>query len=185
MVTGQIGVGKSSELWQFFQEQRQASGEFIIFCDLEKEEHPERCGATGVFLTIFRDCWRETQRFQGTQRKLAQLRDEILTRLIDWLGAKRVEKEEKVVFQFGGMDFPVFLNRHFPDRSCSDGPCGQLTRLYRQPVCRPKTWCHFRPSQRTFGPQKYRSTTLGTHRSRVRLRKQEFVLRDTASSRCR
>ena len=111
LVTGQIGVGKSSELWQFYHDQKRASDEFIIFCDLEKEEHPERCGATGVFLTIFRDCWRETQRFRGRQYELAQLRDEILTRLIDWLGAERVEKEEKVVFQFGGMDFPVFLNQ--------------------------------------------------------------------------
>ncbi len=63
LVTGQIGVGKSSELWQFFHDQKHASEEFIVFCDLEKEEHPERCGATGVFLTIFRDCWHETRQF--------------------------------------------------------------------------------------------------------------------------
>jgi hypothetical protein len=111
LVTGQIGVGKSSELWRFFQDQKRTYEEFIIFCDLEQEEHPERCGATGVFLTIFRDCWRETERFKRKQHELAQLREEILTRLIDWLGGKRVEKDYKVLFQFGGMDFPVFLNK--------------------------------------------------------------------------
>ena len=111
LVTGQIGVGKSSELSQFFRDQIHAYDEFIIFCDLEKEEHPERCGATGVFLTIFRDCWRETQRFKTKEYELGQLREELLTRLIDWLGGERVEKDEKVVFQFGGMDFPVFLNQ--------------------------------------------------------------------------
>ena len=110
LVTGQIGVGKSSELWQFFHDQTKARDEFIVYCDLEQEEHPERCGATGVFLTIFRDCWRETKRFSHGQRELLRLRDEVLTRLIDWLGGERVEGEEKVLFKFGGMDFPVFLN---------------------------------------------------------------------------
>ena len=111
LVTGQIGVGKSSELWQFFQIQKETAGEFVVFCDLEQEEHPERCGATGVFLTVFRDCWSETRRFRQRQGEsdLLRLREEILTRLIDWLGGKRVEKDNKIVFQFGGMDFPVFL----------------------------------------------------------------------------
>jgi hypothetical protein len=109
LVTGQIGVGKSSELWQFFQVQKEGRQEFVVFCDLEQEEHPERCGATGVFLTVFRDCWSETRRFRPRGSEFLRLRDEILTRLIDWLGGERVEKEEKVVFQFGGMDFPVFL----------------------------------------------------------------------------
>ncbi len=111
LVTGQIGVGKSSELWQFFQDQKRASEEFIVYCDLEQQEHPERCGATGVFLTIFRDCWRETQRFkQRSERKFLRLREEILTRLIDWLGGERVEQDNKLLFKFGGMDFPVFLD---------------------------------------------------------------------------
>jgi hypothetical protein len=110
LVTGQIGVGKSSELWQFFQDQKHAPKEFVIFCDLEQEEHPERCRATGVFLAIFRDCWKETQRFKGGQDELGELREEILTRLIDWLRGKRVEEDNKVLFQFGGMVFPVFLS---------------------------------------------------------------------------
>jgi hypothetical protein len=110
LVTGQIGVGKSSELWHFFVDQKRGRGDFTVFCDLEQEEHPERCGATGVFLTIFRDCWSETRRLSRGQRELLRLREEILTRLIDWLGGKRVEKDNKVLFRFGGMDFPVFLN---------------------------------------------------------------------------
>ena len=111
LVTGQIGVGKSSELWQFFHDQTRAYDEFTVFCDLEQEEHPERCGATGVFLTIFRDCWRETQRFTRRKHELEELREEILTRLIDWLGGERVEEDNKVLFKFGGMDFPVFLRQ--------------------------------------------------------------------------
>lgn len=111
LVTGQIGVGKSSELSRFFRDKIRAPEEFVVFCDLEQEEHPERCGATGVFLAIFRDCWKETRRFGGGQRKLEDLRGEILTRLIDWLGADQVEQDNKVLFRFGGMDFPVFLNR--------------------------------------------------------------------------
>src|SRR5260370_816300 len=58
LVTGQIGVGKSSELWDFSGERYgKADAGFPIFCDLEYQEHPEHCSATGVFLTIFRDCW--------------------------------------------------------------------------------------------------------------------------------
>jgi len=112
LITGQIGVGKSSELWQFYQSQKEAQHEFIVFCDLEQQEHPERCGATGVFLTIFRDCWSETRRFKQLKqpdKQLLKVRDETLTRLIDWLGGKHVEKDNKALFQFGGMDFPVFL----------------------------------------------------------------------------
>lgn len=109
LVTGQIGVGKSSELWQFFSDQKKQSGEFTVYCDLEQEEHPERCGATGVFLTVFRDCWKETKRFPRGQRELHRLRDEILTRLTDWLGGERVERDDKLLFRFGGMAFPVFL----------------------------------------------------------------------------
>jgi len=110
LVTGQIGVGKSSELWRFFHDRTKARDEFVVYCDLEQEEHPERCGATGVFLTIFRDCWRETKRFSQGQRELLRLRDEVLLRLTDWLGGRRIEEGNKVLFQFGGMDFPVFLN---------------------------------------------------------------------------
>lgn len=117
LVTGQIGVGKSSELWRFLEDQRKDRGEFAIFCDLEQEEHPERCGATGVFLAVFRDCWRETRRFRAGQRELLRLREEILKRLVDWLGGTRVERDNKLLFRFGGMDFPVFLNE--PNKALS------------------------------------------------------------------
>ena len=64
LVTGQIGVGKSSELWDFREERYNAADlGFPVFCDLEKEESPERCGSTGLFLTILRDCWASTQIF--------------------------------------------------------------------------------------------------------------------------
>jgi hypothetical protein len=47
LVTGHIGVGKSSELWDFREERyRTADLGFPVFCDLEKEESPERCGST-------------------------------------------------------------------------------------------------------------------------------------------
>jgi hypothetical protein len=71
LVTGQIGVGKSSELLYFFRQRvitpTQRTG-FWAYCDLEKEEHPERCGATGVFLTILRDCWAVTKGFKDSSR---------------------------------------------------------------------------------------------------------------------
>ncbi len=119
LVTGQIGVGKSSELLYFFRQRvitpTQRTG-FWAYCDLEKEEHPERCGATGVFLTILRDCWAATKGFKDSSRikeerkkEFFKIRDEIIERLIDWLKGERSKSGEEVVFRFGGMDFPVWL----------------------------------------------------------------------------
>ncbi|RJP33793.1 MAG: hypothetical protein C4527_03705 [Candidatus Omnitrophota bacterium] len=118
LVTGQIGVGKSSELLHFLQnrgEEHLRAG-YWIYCDLEKEEHPERCGATGVFLTIFRDCWQQTRYIQNkldlshrNKMDFLRLRDEIVEKLIDWLKGQRSENGQKATFRFGGMDFPVFL----------------------------------------------------------------------------
>jgi len=119
LVTGQIGVGKSSELRHFFRQrvtEKRAAG-FWVYCDLEKEEHPERCGATGVFLTVFRDCWAATRFLRENlakqpetiRNKFLRLEDEILERLIDWLKGERSADGEAVTFRFGGMDFPVFL----------------------------------------------------------------------------
>lgn len=111
LLTGQIGVGKSSELWHYFEEKRRETHPgFWVFCDLEKGEHPERCGATGVFLTIFRDCWSETRRFQTGQQELMRIRDEIFTRMVDWLKGEPTEDNDKVIFRFGGMDFPLFFH---------------------------------------------------------------------------
>lgn len=111
LVTGQIGVGKSSELWRFVGDQRkQVTRQWIIACDLEKQEHPERCSATGVLLTIFRDCWASGRNRQHGRQTLNALRTKILERLIDWLKGNRVD-DEKVLFKFGGMDFAVYLNQ--------------------------------------------------------------------------
>lgn len=115
LVTGQIGVGKSSELWLFFRQRlsgRQRTG-FCVYCDLEKEEHPERCGATGVFLTILRDCWGATKSLQDFLQKREvyfKIRDGILDNLIDWLKGERTSEGNKVTFRFGGMDFPIWIN---------------------------------------------------------------------------
>jgi hypothetical protein len=120
LVTGQIGVGKSSELLYFFRQRLRSSDRktgFWVYSDLEKEEHPERCGATGVFLTILRDCWGATKgltdrlRIMQKERKedFYKTRDDIIERLIDWLKGVRSKDGEKVIFRFGGMDFPVWL----------------------------------------------------------------------------
>lgn len=119
LVTGQIGVGKSSELSHFFRQRLKPDRKtgFWVYCDLEKEEHPERCGATGVFLTILRDCWGATKGLterlrimHGARREdFYKIRDDIIERLIDWLKGVRSKDGEEVIFRFGGMDFPVWL----------------------------------------------------------------------------
>ncbi len=110
LVTGQIGVGKSSELYSYWQRQKQENGRYFwVYCDIEKEGYPEKCGTTGVFLSVFRDLWGAVHGFyQDKPPDLIQIRDEILTRLIDWLNGE-YESEKKVVFRFGGMEYPVFL----------------------------------------------------------------------------
>ncbi len=120
LITGQIGVGKSSELRNFYRQRiiENSRAGYLIYCDLEKEEHPERCGATGVLLSIFRDCWGATRKKRNHlqnspshyQEKLIKLREEILLRLIEWLKGSLIEDDNKVMFKFGGMDFPIFLN---------------------------------------------------------------------------
>lgn len=114
LVTGQIGVGKSSELWDFRQERsRKEDAGFPIFCDLENQEHPERCTATGVFLTIFRDCWSTSlqfpPRFNAGRVSLEQIREEVLTQMIDWRKGVYNADRSEVIFSFGGMDYPVTL----------------------------------------------------------------------------
>ncbi len=117
LLTGQIGVGKSSELWHFFRQhiQGEQGTAFCIFCDLEKETHPEKCGATAVFLAILRDCWGATKQFRnkhhpdGDRVELSSIRDKILESLIDWLKGERSNNGEQVIFRFGGMDFPIGL----------------------------------------------------------------------------
>jgi hypothetical protein len=117
LVTGQIGVGKSSELREFYEE-RLSKPElgFPIFCDLEKAEGLEQLGSAGVFLTVFRDCWattRESAFHEGGRADLDRLRDEIrdeiLTRLIDWLHGVYADDRSQVVFTFGGREHRISL----------------------------------------------------------------------------
>ena len=121
LVTGQIGVGKSSELRHFYQlKRRKEASAFWVHCDLESEEHPERCGATGVLLAVFRDCWGATKNLRDESyrsprrpshafQEFNKIRDEILIRLIEWLKGEYGDDKKGVDFQFGGMLFPVFL----------------------------------------------------------------------------
>jgi len=116
LVTGQIGVGKSSELWRYFHgEKAERRIGFPIYCDLEKQESPEHCGATGVLLTMLRDCWGSLdyylkQQQQTLQGELERIRDEIISRLIEHLKGNR--NNDEVVFRFGGMNFGVSIADH-------------------------------------------------------------------------
>jgi hypothetical protein len=120
LVTGQIGVGKSSELRRYFRgEMGQQRIGFPVYCDLEKQESPEHCGATGVLLTMLRDCWGALDYYlrhpeQTKQRELRddleRIRDEIVSRLIEHLKGNRANDD--VVFRFGGMNFNVSIADH-------------------------------------------------------------------------
>jgi hypothetical protein len=111
LITGQIGVGKSSELLQFYYKRKVNRGRgFVVYCDLEKEEAPEKCGATGVFLTVFRDCWSSTRNFQyGGLDELSRVRTKTIEQLVDWLKGEYTQDRNSIVFKFGGMNFNVSL----------------------------------------------------------------------------
>ncbi|HVA46120.1 MAG TPA: hypothetical protein VNH11_07075 [Pirellulales bacterium] len=122
LVTGQIGVGKSSELGHCFSigKTNRTIG-FPVYCDLEKQESPERCNATGVLLTMLRDCWAaldfnlrdpDHPANRGLVPELISIRDEILSRLIDHFSGRKTPHGDEVVFRFGGMDFVVSLLEH-------------------------------------------------------------------------
>lgn len=118
LVTGQIGVGKSSELFHYIRlARRDSPNRLWIFCDLEKEEHPDHCGPTGVLLTIFRDCWAATQMLRPTDPTFLRLRDEAMTRLIEWLSGRYSDDRTTVHFRFGGMDYPVTARGADPNRT--------------------------------------------------------------------
>ena len=110
LVTGQIGVGKSAELQAFLSEPFWYEGgdRVRVFCDLEKEGSPERCGPTGLFLTILRDCWAMVRTMRSDPPE--EIRDEILTRLVDWLRGIPADDGSQVVFAFGGVGFPISLS---------------------------------------------------------------------------
>lgn len=117
LVTGQIGVGKSSELQRYFQGEKgeQRIG-FPVYCDLEKQESPEHCGATGVLLTMLRDSWGSLRYYLHNpqlnenpflRQELMNIRGEIISRLIEHL--KGTRNNDEVVFRFGGMNFGVSI----------------------------------------------------------------------------
>jgi hypothetical protein len=110
LVSGQIGVGKSSELRRFAYEHRDADS-FYIFCDLEQEMQPEHCGAAAVLLAIFRDCWSAALGYGGdSQPERNAICNSTIEMLVDWLKGEYREDRRRVVFRFHGMEYPVHLD---------------------------------------------------------------------------
>jgi hypothetical protein len=108
LVSGQIGVGKSSELVYYTRlARRDTPDRFWVYCDLEKEEHPDHCGPTGVLLAIFRDCWSVTKDLNPDDSEFRGLRDATWTRLSEWLNGRYSDDRTKVTFRFSGMDYPM------------------------------------------------------------------------------
>jgi len=110
LLTGQIGVGKSTELWAFANKYAQSPSVLTIICDLEKEMSPERCGAIGVLLAIFRDAWSfHTNVLFKSEVPPEGITDQVLSALVDWL--KATKNDKGYVFRFGGMDFSMDLSQ--------------------------------------------------------------------------
>jgi len=70
---------------------------------------PERCGAIGVMLAIFRDAWS----FHTTVLQMGvppdAITDQVLSALVGWLKATKSDKG--YVFRFGGMDFSMDVSQ--------------------------------------------------------------------------
>lgn len=103
LMTGQIGAGKSTELREFEHQAKKSSDFLVIHCDLEKEMSPERCGALGVMLAVFRDAWNFHQVLQKPQP--VGLAQKIIEWLVEWLGAHQTDTD--YLFSFGGGSFPI------------------------------------------------------------------------------
>jgi hypothetical protein len=115
LVTGQIGVGKSSELLRYVHH-RSTKDSFQVLCDLEKEMQPEHCGAAAVLLAIFRDCWSAALSFGGdSQPDRHAIRDATVEKLADWLKGEYKDNRQGVVFRFHGMEYPVSLRTRDKD----------------------------------------------------------------------
>ena len=116
LISGQIGVGKSSELQRYVYEHRGRPDSFYIFCDLEKEMQPEHCGAAAVLLAIFRDCWSAASSYgPDRQRDRREIRNATIEALVDWLKGEYKEGGQSVVFRFHGMEYPVTLKEESKD----------------------------------------------------------------------
>ena len=117
LVTGQIGVGKSSEVARYIHiHERPRADSFQLFCDLEKEMQPEHCGAAAVLLAIFRDCWSVASSY-GADRQAERhaIRDASIEKLVDWLKGEYTGDRRSVVFRFLGVEYPVSLRREDRD----------------------------------------------------------------------
>ncbi len=116
LVTGQIGVGKSSEVLRYLYQQRSRPDSFHVFCDLEKEMQPEHCGAAAVLLAIFRDCWSAASSYGGgLQPDRNAIRNATIEKLVDWLKGEYQDDGQTVVFRFHGMEYPVSLKTRDKD----------------------------------------------------------------------
>ena len=116
LVSGQIGVGKSSELRRFLYEHRKTGDSFNIFSDLEQEMQPEHCGAAAVLLAIFRDCWSVAISYGGTRRnERTNIRNAAIDALVDWLKGEYKDGQQSVVFRFHGMEYPVSMTESQKD----------------------------------------------------------------------
>ena len=116
LVSGQIGVGKSSELRRYAFEHKQLADSFYIFSDLEKEMQPEHCGAAAALLAIFRDCWSAASSYGGTHDpERRSIRNATIETLVDWLKGEYKEEKRNVVFRFHGMEYPVSLTEPSKD----------------------------------------------------------------------
>jgi hypothetical protein len=117
LVTGQIGVGKSSELRRYLH-QLARSESFQIFCDLEKEMQPEHCGAAAVLLAICRDCWAAASNWYAGGAR-SGIRDSMIERLVDWLKGEYTSDRRHVIFKFHEMEYPVSLSEQDKDSGLS------------------------------------------------------------------
>jgi hypothetical protein len=115
LITGQIGVGKSSELRRYIS-QHTGADSFQVLCDLEKEMQPEHSGAAAVLLAICRDCWSAAlSYYRGESPDRATIRNAMIERLVDWLKGEYTEDRRQAIFRFHGMEYPVSLSGHDKD----------------------------------------------------------------------
>ena len=115
LVTGQIGVGKSSEVRRYvFQHSRAES--FQILCDIEKEMQPEHSGAAAVLLAICRDCWSAAlSYYRGVSKARSAIRNSMIEKLVDWLKGEYTEDRRHAVFRFHDMEYAVSLSEDDKD----------------------------------------------------------------------
>jgi hypothetical protein len=119
LVSGQIGVGKSSELRRYIH-QHIKEDSFLIFCDLEKEMQPEHSGAAAVLLAICRDCWSAALNYyHGASPDRATIRNAMIERLVDWLKGEYSPDRRRAVFRFHDMEYPVSLSGPHKDTGLS------------------------------------------------------------------